>query len=103
MRNVLLTSSRQFQQRLEATKRAILQFFENFAPQFPEKKMRNGPINQSCPSIPEGSERRSKMNSMAVAIFPASVGINCANSATASVLSAPSLPLMEFVAESIRF
>ena len=46
---------------------------------------------------------RSKTNSMAVAIFPASVGINCANSATASVLSAPSLPLMDFVAASIGF
>ncbi len=45
----------------------------------------------------------SKTNSMAVAIFPASVGINCANSATASVLSAPSLPFMEVVAASIGF
>jgi hypothetical protein len=40
---------------------------------------------------------------MAVAIFPASVGINYVNSATASALSAPSLPLMEVVAVSIRF
>jgi hypothetical protein len=39
----------------------FLQFFENFAPQFPEKKMRNGPIQSKekfCfTSIPERPER----------------------------------------------